>query len=121
MKSKRPPITARMKVNALLHRVHLQFGEYLKCAISGEDMKPDDPVEFDHTHALVHSGGHSWDALRPVLKVPHQRKSKRDMRDAAHVKRLRRREKSRPSKKIASSRFYERQRPLLSSSFARRA
>jgi 5-methylcytosine-specific restriction endonuclease McrA len=116
--SKRPPITARMKVNCLLQAVFDQFGDYLRCRISGEPMKPEAPVEFDHTHALVHRGPHSWRALRPVLKQPHLKKSKQDVRDAAHVKRLRE-PASRKGPQVASSRFPERSKPLSSSHFAR--
>lgn len=114
-----------MKVNCLLDRVHKQFGVYLKCAISGEDMKPEDPVEFDHTHALVHKGEHNWEALRPVLKEPHKRKSKRDVRDAARVSRLTKERKGKPkrkrrSRKIQCRPFPEGSRPMQSRGFEKR-
>jgi|ERR1043166_187542 5-methylcytosine-specific restriction endonuclease McrA len=121
-KVKRPRITDRMKVDCLLARVHMQFGAHLKCALSGEDMKPGDPVEFDHTHALVHQGGHSWEALRPVLREPHKKKSKRDVRDAAHVARLRgSKHKRRPKRQIHSSRFPTTSRPMETSRWKRAA
>jgi 5-methylcytosine-specific restriction endonuclease McrA len=125
-KTKRPNITARMKVNCLLDRVFQQFGAYLKCSLSGEDMKPEDPVEFDHTHALVHKGEHSWEALRPVLKEPHKRKSKSDVRDAAHVSRLVKERKGRPKRKRRSRKIPPRpfpggHRPLQSRGFQKRA
>ena len=114
----RPRTTARMKVNCLLQAVYDQFGAYLRCRISGQEMKPEDPVEFDHTHALVHSGQHSWRALRPVLKQPHQKKSKQDVRDAAHVERLRN-PAARKGPRVDSSKFPDCSNPLPSSRFSK--
>lgn len=76
----RKAITKKLAVDALLHRVFLQFGSYLKCSISGEDMKPLDRVQFDHIHAHALDGPHVYDNLRPVLVRPHQKKTKEDLR-----------------------------------------
>lgn len=77
---KRPTISPALKVAALLHRVYLQFGEYLKCPISGEPMTPEDRIQFDHTHCVELGGPNVYDNLRPVLVAPHQKKTKADMR-----------------------------------------
>jgi hypothetical protein len=87
MSKDRPPITARMKVNSLLHRVYLQFGAYLKDP-NGEDLKPGDPVVFDHMHGLAFKGPHQWENLRPVQKRTNIDKAKREVRDLHHLRRL---------------------------------
>lgn len=107
---KRPSITPRMKVNALLHRVFMQFGVYLKDAATGEDMKPGDPVVFDHKHGLVFDGPHNWEALRPVLYKTNNDKAKVENRDRAHINRLR----GFRRKRTNSSRFPESHQPMAS-------
>ena len=86
----RPPTTARMKVDCLLHYVYVQCGEYLKCRISGEEMKPGSDVQFDHIGALVHEGEHSYQNLRPVLNTieGHKKKTKQDVKDNKKANRL---------------------------------
>ncbi len=117
MSKKRPPITARMKVDCLLAAVISQFGEPLRCRLSNEPMMPSDNVQFDHTHALTHGGKHSYRDIRPVLYEPHKKKSKQDVRDAAHVKRLRKKRHARSQGAIAASRFPAQSKPLASSQF----
>lgn len=78
--SKRPTITPALKVASLLHRVYLQFGVYLKCPLSGEDMTPEDRIQFDHAHCVKLDGPNVYDNLRPTLVKPHQKKTKADLR-----------------------------------------
>lgn len=77
---KRKAITKKLAVDALLLSVAKQFGRYLKCPLSGEDMKPGDQIQFDHIHAHALDGPHVYDNLRPVLADPHKKKSKADLR-----------------------------------------
>lgn len=76
----KPTITPKLKVDALLHRVFLQFGVYLKDAVSGEDMKPGDRIQFDHIHCTKLGGPNVYDNIRPLLVKPHQKKTKADLR-----------------------------------------
>ena len=76
----RPTITPRMKVDALLHRVFLQFGVYLRDSVSGEEMKPGAPVQFDHIHCTKLGGPNVYDNIRPLLVKPHQKKTRADLR-----------------------------------------
>lgn len=87
MSKDRKPITARMKVDALLHRIFLQFGAYLR-DFKGNELRPGDPVVFDHTHALTFKGPHVYENLRPCLKHANDDKAKRETRDHHHVNRL---------------------------------
>lgn len=106
----RQKITDRMKVDCLLARVFMQFGAHLKCSLSGEDMKAGDPVEFDHTHALVHGGGHTYEDLRPVLSEAHKRKTARDIADAAKIDRIVQK-KDRPAmSRLAAGRSFKQKR-----------
>lgn len=99
----RKRVTERMKVDCLLALAHTQFGVHLRCAISGEDMKPGAPVEFDHIHALVHGGEHTYQNLRPVLSEAHKRKTAQDIRDDAKVTRLIAGKKKRRGKRFMGS------------------
>lgn len=76
----KPTITPALKVAALLHRVYMQFGVYLKDAVSGEDMTPDDRIQFDHVHCTKLGGPNVYDNIRPLLVKPHQKKTKADLR-----------------------------------------
>jgi 5-methylcytosine-specific restriction endonuclease McrA len=110
VKTKRPPTSPRQKVDCLLDRVHRQFGAYLKCELSGEDMKPGDPVEFDHVHAVVLGGRHTYKDLRPVLKDPHKKKTTRDVAAKAKINRLTGKTKGRPKRRWKSRPFPKRQK-----------
>lgn len=78
--AERKQITPKMKVDALLHRVFLQFGVHLACPISGEPMKPGDIIQFDHVHCVELDGPHVYGNIRPVLADPHKTKTKSDIR-----------------------------------------
>lgn len=78
--SKRRAITPKMKVDTLLAQVWRQFGAYLVCPISKIAMEPGDPVQFDHIHCVALDGPHEYQNLRAVLKTPHRKKTKADLR-----------------------------------------
>jgi hypothetical protein len=88
MSKNRPAITARMKVQCLLRRVFLQFGTYLKDK-DGQDITPDDPIQFDHIQDLQFGGPHTYWNLQPLNLDAHKKKSAKAARDAAHASRLR--------------------------------
>ena len=104
MSKDRPTITARMKVDCLLHRIFLQFGVYLR-DFQGNELKPGDPVVFDHTHSLGQRGPHIYENLRPAQKRANDDKARRETRDHHHVRRLRREVKGPDSPHMPSSRF----------------
>lgn len=119
MKKKRPTITARMKVDCLLHRVMLQFGAPLK-DFESNDMRPGDPVVFDHIHAVTFGGAHTYQDIRPCLKAANDKKARDETRDHHHIRRLRGEVKGRASAPIQSTQFPEQAREIASSSFGRR-
>lgn len=118
MSKKRPRITPRMKVDALLHRIILQFGKPLR-DFKGNDLRPGDPVVFDHIHAVTFGGAHSYDNLRPCLKAANDSKGRQEHRDHHHIRRLRGEVGQRASRPLAPGRF-EGTKPLASSSFRNR-
>lgn len=120
MSKDRPTVTARMKVDCLLHRIILQFGVPLK-DFEGNDLKPGDPVVFDHVHGLGTKGPHVYQNLRPCLKAANDSKAERETRDHHHVRRLRGEVKGRPAAPIASTAFPDKGRQIASSSFGRRS
>lgn len=81
------PVTRKMAVDCLLYKVFVQFGSYLKDA-EGEDLKPGDPVQFDHIHADVFGGAHHYENLRPMQASSHKKKTKRDVQAKAKIDRL---------------------------------
>ena len=102
----RKPLTPRQKVDALLYRVHLQFGTYLKDAVSGEDLKPGDQIEFDHTNPVSETGDNHWTNVRPLQKKTNRDKGKSEARNCRHVKRIRgEMGAGKPKRKFASRPF----------------
>lgn len=116
MSKQRPTITARMKVDSLLHRIMLQFGRPL-LDFEGNELRPGDPVVFDHPHGLTFEGPHVHENLRPCLKSANDAKAKKETRDYHHVRRLR--EGKTKSAPPASSRFPAQSRAIPSSRVGR--
>ncbi len=80
------PVTRKLAVDCLLWRI-LPLGA-LPCTICGEPLKPGDDIQFDHVQAIVHTGPHIYQNLRPVHAVCHKAKTAQDIKDNAKVKRL---------------------------------
>ncbi len=80
--TKRKAITPAMKIQCLLYRAEV------KCSICGHDIYPDEEIEWDHIHALVHSGPHEYQNLRPVHAECHKEKTKADIQANAKIKRI---------------------------------
>ena len=103
------PVIRKMAVDCLLWRFML-FGQAitshgptatgLPCSICGEPLLPGQQIQFDHIHADVHGGEHTYKNLRPVHYDPcHKGKTAQDIKDNAKVKRLKNpRKSSRPMK-----------------------
>lgn len=80
---KRPPITPAMRLNVLK-----QFGAVVLCQICG-DAEYVAVVQIDHELALIDEGKHCTDTnLRPVCIPCHARKSAREHKNNAKVKRV---------------------------------
>lgn len=70
---KRQAITDKMKLDCLLYRCTV------KCGICGDELYPNDEIEWDHIQALVHSGAHVFTNIRPVHLECHKDKTARDI------------------------------------------
>src|SRR5690348_17156987 len=104
---KRQPITERMKIDALLD----MYGIY--CIECDGLICPGQPIQWDHRHALVHGGPHDYRNIRPVHVECHKKKTARDIKANAKVKRLRGETCNAPSKPIQSRGFSKRFRKRL--------
>ncbi len=80
--TKRKAITEKMKIDCLL------FRNNIVCWICGDMLYPGQPVEWDHIHALVHGGDHTYLNLRPLHPDCHKPKTKADVQANAKVKRI---------------------------------
>ncbi len=92
------PVTRKMAVDCLLW--HFWNGEHcyleslistgvrMRCQICGEPIKEEQPIQFDHIHAIVHDGPHEYQNLRPVHVDCHRQKTRRDIAANAKVKRI---------------------------------
>ena len=80
--TKRKAITERMKIDCLLFRANI------KCSICGDFLYPGQAIDWDHIHALVHGGDHTYLNLRPLHPDCHKPKTARDIRDNAKIKRI---------------------------------
>lgn len=104
---KRQAITPAMKIACLLYRHNVT------CGLCAGELFPVDEIEWDHVHALVHGGGHSYANLRPVHVECHKAKSAKDVAANAKVKRIL---ADKPSKRPMKSSG----RPIQSAPFQKR-
>ena len=105
------PVTRKMAVDCLLHRVIMQFGTPLIAISTGEELLPGMAIEFDHVQADVHGGAHEYENLRPLPKKAHSRKTAKDIAANAKVKRLSS-PKRKPRVKMRSRGFQKVHRPF---------
>ncbi len=96
---KRQAITDKMKLECLLYRCTV------KCGICGDELYPNDEIEWYHIQALVHSGAHVFTNIRPVHAECHKEKTARDVAANAKVKRLRGETCNAPKRPIQSKGF----------------
>jgi 5-methylcytosine-specific restriction endonuclease McrA len=80
--TKRKAITAQMKLD-VLRRQNATVQCY-RC----KEMYMLSLIQFDHVHALCHDGEHATDNLYACCIDCHKDKSREDVRDLAHVRRL---------------------------------
>lgn len=80
---KRKPVTPAMRVKCLLSR------HFTPCSGCGQRLNPEDRIEWDHIHALVHGGDHHYTNLRPLHYECHKPKTKADIQANAKIKRIR--------------------------------
>lgn len=78
----RKAITERMKIMCLLSR------EVHRCYLCSDILFPNDEIDWDHIHALVHEGDHAFTNLAPVHRICHKAKTARDVKANAKVKRI---------------------------------
>ncbi len=99
------PISRKMAVDCLLHRVIVQHGLPLFCDICHEPLVPGQQIQFDHIHSDVMGGKHEYQNLRPVHYDPcHKKKSARDVAAKAKLDRITHKTKTGPKAKIRSGR-----------------
>lgn len=111
------PVTRAMDVNCLLNSINSVF-HGLTCGICGEYLMPEQNIQFDHIHADVFDGPHEYKNLRALHTACHKRKSARDVKDNAKIKRiLGPRKSKRPmqksQRKLASRPFNASKRPKV--------
>lgn len=99
------PVTRKMAVDCLLHRIIMQFGTPLVAVSTGEELLPGMAIEFDHVHADVHGGPHEYENLRPLPTKTHRKKSAKDVAAKAKGDRLLGLTKTKPKAKIAGRGF----------------
>ena len=107
------PVTRKMVVDWFVENF------IVECEICGVRLRAPDDIEWDHHHADVFDGPHVWDNLRPLHAFCHRKKTARDIKDNAKVKRIQRGKK--PSKhKMPSRPFPTGQRKMQSRPFTKR-
>lgn len=103
------PISRKMAVDCLLHRVQMQREEMMygmPCGICGEDCLPGQNIQFDHIHSNAMDGQHEYQNLRPVHYDPcHKRKSAKDVAALAKTKRIIKGGRKRRGPKLVSKGF----------------
>ena len=83
------PVSRKMAVDCLLYWFGVMHVTIL-CPECGEPILPEQNIQFDHRHAIVHNGPHEYQNLRPIHYDPcHKAKTKRDNQANAKVKRIR--------------------------------
>lgn len=93
------PISRKMVVDCLLDTVIGWYGQ-LPCRICTHPLLPGQDIQFDHIHADVFGGPHEYQNLRPVHAECHKKKTARDVKANAKIKRIRGETKTRPKRKM---------------------
>lgn len=111
------PVTRKMAVDCLLDCIstreirevhdprtdHKTLIVALICSECEEPLLPGQAIQFDHIHAHVHGGEHSYRNLRPIHYDPcHKKKTKADIQANAKIKRIRGETKQGPKRAIPS-------------------
>lgn len=97
---KRPPITPAQRLHVLK-----KFGAVVLCQICG-DAEYVAVVQIDHELALINEGAHDVENLRPVCIPCHAKKSAREHKDNAKVKRVQKKHSNpKPEGKMKSRPF----------------
>ena len=105
---KRKNMTVRMATQVLLHYVFKQFGQYLKDPISGEPLRPEDRIQYDHIYGRQFGGPHEYENFQPLLAPSHKGKTRREARDRGHMERLRKERLGKPKRKRRSRKLQSR-------------
>lgn len=92
------PISRKMAVDAILHRLAAWHSFHLPCAICDAHLEPGQDIQFDHHHADVFDGPHEYQNLRPVHAECHKKKTAQDIKDNSKIKRIRGERKPKPKK-----------------------
>lgn len=119
---KRPKITERMKIACLLWLAEgatkiegSMFGTYtvpaIYCPECDQPILATDVIEWDHRHALVHDGPHHHTNIRPIHYDCHKKKTARDIKANAKVKRIAAGGRKRKGRKMPSRPFPKRGKP----------
>jgi 5-methylcytosine-specific restriction endonuclease McrA len=82
------PISRKMAVDCLLHRFSYEAGKALFCTICNQPIYAGEDIQFDHIHADIFNGPHEYQNLRPVHAECHKKKTARDIKDNAKIKRI---------------------------------
>jgi 5-methylcytosine-specific restriction endonuclease McrA len=118
----RKAITSRMKIDALLDMAWGARTDHLSiyCLECYEPIQPCEAIQWDHRHATVHKGPHTYQNIRPVHTECHKRKTKRDVQANAKVKRIRGETCTRKGPPIKSRGFDKRFTKRMSGTIERR-
>ena len=73
------------------------------CGICNQFISSGEDIQFDHIHADVFDGPHEYRNLRPVHAECHKKKSARDVKDNAKIKRIRGETKQRKGRPMAGT------------------
>src|SRR5579859_3281988 len=78
----------------------------ITCPECGNPIEPGQRIEWDHRHAVVFDGPHEYQNLRPIHYDPcHKKKTARDVKANAKVKRLQQGGRKRRGKQLQSRPF----------------
>lgn len=126
------PISRKMAVDCLLylfvgHAVenrpdgvfNVAHSVFLRCYICKQFVCAEQDIQFDHVHAHIFDGPHEYQNLRPVHTECHKKKTARDIKDNAKIKRLLKPKK--PKRKMKSKGFDKRFRKKMSGTVEKRS
>ena len=111
------PVTRKMAVDCLLYRFMALGG--IPCGICMAPLNPGDDVQFDHVQAIVHTGPHIYQNIRPVHTECHKKKTARDIAANAKIKRIRGETKQGPKRAIPSRPFQNLSRAEIKKAIAK--
>ncbi len=105
-------MTARKAISDKMKWQSLIFWNEIRCPECAIFLNETDEIEWDHRHAIVFDGPHEYTNIMPMHEACHTKKTIRDVKANAKIKRIQKGPKQPKGRKLQSRPFPAVHRPM---------